>query len=119
MKIHLVQLNWFIDGIKGLDKPKRVLGNDCVVIVADECDIGLVAEAVVDSMGQGGTATDFHTINSNEFSYAAKFVSMYWGYDNVENFGLVDWSVIQCFNKNEITNKAVLEAIEKEAYYWA
>lgn len=119
MQIHLVQLNWFIDGIKGLDEPKRVYGNDCVVIVADECDVLLVAEDAVDSMGQGGTITDFHTIDNDEFSYTVKFTSKYWGYDNVENFGLIDYSIIQSFNKNEITNKAVLEAIEKGAYYTA
>ncbi|KAB7891358.1 hypothetical protein [Poseidonibacter ostreae] len=122
-KIYLVQLNWFIDGIKGQDEPKRKKGNDCIVIVSSLDEVDNVAESVVESMGQGGTSTSFHSIDieKDEFDYYPTFVSAYWSCDNVDNYGLLEAVILKEFIKEDLINKnidkSIAEAIEKQAYY--
>lgn len=123
-KLFLVNIHWFIDGVRGSVSEKRFFGEDAIVITSRKDEIDQIAELTVESMGQGGTTTSFHCIDmeKDEFSHSPKFVSKYWGYDNVLNFGIVKTTILKEFTMLEYAEEkcgaAIEEAVRKRAYYY-
>lgn len=124
MKIFVIKINWFINGIIGTNiniHPK--LGSDFVVFNGEESDILLFCEDLIDTFGQSSRFSHFVlNYKDKKIEEISNFESRYWSFDNVNNFGLVNYEVISSyslkdFKENKINDKLVCEAVENRKFY--
>ncbi len=119
----ILEISWFVDGLYGLSKKiHHKEGKDIVIFGGNEGDILLFAENLTEAWGQGGGSQCVINYKEKKIDKVSNMESCYWGFDNVENFGLVDYKIIDKYTPDEVKEKKVkqdfiYEAINSGKFY--
>lgn len=113
----IVKINWFVDGIFALsEKNHHTIGNDIVIFGGAEDEILLFAEDLIETWGQGGRFSHYLVnYTDKKIDTLSNMEGCYWGFDNVENFGLIDYEILDKYSFDEVQNKKVKDGFIYEA----
>ena len=119
----ILEISWFVDGLYGLSKKiHHKEGKDIVIFGGNEGDILFFAENLTEAWGQGGGSQCIVNFKDNKIDTVSNMESCYWGFDNVENFGLVDYEILEKYSVDEVKDKKmkdnfIYEAIIDKKFY--
>lgn len=120
---HIVKINWFVDGIIGTDtKIHHKLGSDIIVFDGEESNILLFCDDLTETWGQGSVGHHVLNYDNKKIDTTSNMEARYWTFDNVNDFGLVDYEVLASyllkdFEENNISDELVYNAIENKMFY--
>ena len=120
---HVVKINWFVDGKIGIDtKIHHALGSDIIVFCGEESEIILYCDDLTETWGQGSVGHHVLNYDNKKIETTSNMEARYWAFDNVDNFGLVDYEILASyslkdFEEKNIGDELVYDATENKKFY--
>lgn len=124
MKFFVIKINWFIDETIGnSSKVEHTVGDDIVIFNGEESEIILFAEDLSEAWCQASRFSHYIlNYNSKKIETISNMEARYWTFDNVNNFGLVDYEILASYSLKDfeekfITDELVYDAIKNKNFY--
>lgn len=115
-KYHVIKINWFIDGIYGTDdKITKAKGDDIIIAYSLESELVNHCENLTEAWCQGGDGVNVLNYKELKLEKISDMTSRYWNFDNVDNFGCIDYELIKSYSIKEVEKDLVEDKLAKLA----